>query len=89
MAEIPTTDERPAPSVWAAGDVAHSWDELTDEKAQGTTGAPANGQQDQIIAERDAKIAQLEAELAAANEPQAVPAEQENALAPSGAVPGV
>jgi hypothetical protein len=67
--QIPQIDERPPASVWAPGDVPHSWDELAAEGAQPS--APANGQQDQIIAAKDVEIARLQAELAAANAPVA------------------
>jgi hypothetical protein len=62
MAEVPDTDVRPAPSVWSAGDVHHTHDELA---AEGGSQGPALDPRDIELEALRAKVASHEAEAAA------------------------
>lgn len=59
--EIPQSDERPPPSVWAAGDVHHTHDQVWDE-------SPAGVQAANTPDPRDAEIMRLNAIIAGGKE---------------------
>jgi len=64
---IPTTDTRPPPSVWSAGDVHHTHEQIYDESPAGVQAANAPDP-------RDAEILRLNAIIAGtSNDPKYVP----------------
>jgi hypothetical protein len=71
MAEIPQDDTRTDPSVWAAGDVAHSHEEIAAESPGG--GQAAADPNAQRIMELEAELAAAKAGNAGADEAPVIP----------------
>jgi hypothetical protein len=90
MAVVPESDVRPAPSVWSAGDVVHTWEELA---AEGGAQGPALDPRDVELQELRNKLAAIETDAAAKpsdlNLGTTVPVTTEPVNVTEPAVPGV